>query len=196
MRLFAALWPTDEVRSHLAAALRTSVGVDPESAPGRGPEGVRWTAAECWHITLAFYGDVGDGHTEELAQALGRIELEPFDLHLRGAGVFAHRTLWAGVGGDLDAAHRLIAATREAGEDCGVQVDARERSRPHLTLGRVREQRSRRDREPSAADRLVHALSVYSGPVWPVRSLVLAQSEPGMGRAGGPLYTVLHEWEL
>ncbi len=58
MRLFAALWPTPEVRAHLAAALRTTVGVDPETSPGLGPQGVRWTAAECWHLTLAFYGDV------------------------------------------------------------------------------------------------------------------------------------------
>lgn len=196
MRLFAALWPTPEVRAHLAAALRTTVGVDPETSPGLGPEGVRWTAAECWHLTLAFYGDVGDGAAELIAAELSTVREPPFSVQVRGAGVFAHRTLWAGVGGDLPPVHRLIAAARDAGEAVGVAGDRRERSRPHITLGRVREDRRRRDAEPSTADRWVHALSVYQGPSWPVSSLVLARSEPGAGRAGGPLYTVMDEWEL
>ncbi|MEV7973140.1 RNA 2',3'-cyclic phosphodiesterase [Cellulomonas sp. NPDC089187] len=194
MRLFAALWPTEEVRAHLAATLRTSVGVDPQSSPGRGPDGIRWTAAECWHITLAFYGEVGDGRAEHVAEGLGTLTGPPFDLWLRGAGVFAQRTLWAGVGGDLEAVHRLSTAARGVGEDCGIPGDHRVRSRPHVTLGRVAP--GPRHRGPSPADRLVHALSVYAGPVWPVDTLVLARSEPGRGRAGGPLYTVLDRWEL
>lgn len=199
MRLFAALWLTPDVRAHLAHALRTSVGVDPETSPGLGPAGIRWTAAECWHLTLAFYGEVGDGQAAALTEELGRVTAAPFDLELRGAGVFAHRTLWAGVGGDLEAVHRLVADTREAGESVGIAGDHRVRSRPHVTLGRVRDEhgRGRRGRhEPGPADELVHALSVYRGPVWPVDSLVLARSEPGAGRAGGPLYSVCAQWPL
>lgn len=204
MRVFAALWPTDEVRRHLAAALLTAVGVDAEHAPGRAPDGVRWTPAENWHVTLAFYGDVGEGRAEVLAEHVAGLAAEgaPFDLELAGAGVFAHRTLWAGVGGDVEPVHGLVAGCRDAGEAVGARQDDRVRSRPHLTLGRVAPQRGgnrRRDRAaraPDPGDVLVHALAVYRGPRWPVTELVLAESLPGEGRAGGPLYRPLGTWPL
>jgi 2'-5' RNA ligase len=202
MRVFAGLWPTPEVRLHLAAALRTAVGVDAEDAPGRDGDGIRWTAAENWHVTLAFYGDVGEGRTELLGPALGEVAATgaPFELALSGAGVFAHRTLWAGVGGDVEAVHRLVEGCRDAGEAVGARQDDRVRSRPHLTLGRVAQPRGgRRRREravPDPGDVLVHALAVYRGPAWPVGELVLAESRPGEGRAGGPLYRPLGRWPL
>lgn len=204
MRLFAGLWPDPSVRQHLASALVTALGVDPEAAPGRsGPDGVRWTAAENWHVTLAFYGDVGEGRAELLGESLAEVAAEaaPFGLRLAGAGVFAHRTLWAGVGGDLDAVHGLVEGCREAGDALRARQDDRVRSRPHLTLGRVQPARgSRRGRRavaaPDPGDLLVHALAVYRGPSWPVTELVLAESLPGEGRAGGPLYRPLGRWPL
>lgn len=202
MRVFAGLWPSPEVRAHLAGALTTAVGVDPESAPGRGPAGVRWTAAENWHITLAFYGDLGESRVDLLGEALAEVAAaaDPFGLALAGAGVFAHRTLWAGVAGDVDRVHDLVAACREAGDDVGARQDDRVRSRPHVTLGRVAPVRGgtrRRDRAvPDAGDVLVRALAVYRGPRWPVTELVLAESLPGEGRAGGPLYRPIGAWSL
>jgi len=204
VRVFAGLWPTPEVRRHLAGALRTAVGVDAELAPGRAPDGVRWTPAENWHVTLAFYGDVGEGRAELLAEAVAEVAAaaRPFELALAGAGVFAHRTLWAGVGGEVDAVHALVAGCRDAGTAVGARQDDRVRSRPHLTLGRVAPPRGgtrRRDRAaapPGAGDALVHALAVYRGPRWPVTELVLAESRPGEGRAGGPLYRPLGAWPL
>lgn len=202
MRVFAGLWPTPEVRQHLTSALVTAVGVDPETAPGRGPDGVRWTPAENWHVTLAFYGDVGEGRVEQLAEDLAALaaDAQPFELGLTGAGVFAHRTLWAGVGGDVDAVHGLVAGCREAGDAIGARQDDRERSRPHVTLGRVAQQRGGRRRGdlavPDPGDLLVHALAVYRGPRWPVSELVLTESLPGEGRAGGPLYRPLGAWPL
>ncbi|WP_431836951.1 RNA 2',3'-cyclic phosphodiesterase [Cellulomonas sp. Y8] len=204
MRVFAALWPTDEPRRHLASALRTAVGVDAEHAPGRSPDGVRWTPAENWHVTLAFYGEVGEGRAELLAEHLAGVAADgrPFDLELAGAGVFAHRTLWAGVGGDVAAVQDLVAGCRDAGDAVGARQDDRVRSRPHVTLGRVSPQRGgnrRRDRAsraPDPGDLLVHALAVYRGPRWSVTELVLAESLPGEGRAGGPLYRPLGAWPL
>lgn len=201
MRVFAGIWPTPEVRSHLASALVTALGVDPELAPGRsGGDGVRWTAAENWHVTLAFYGDLGEGRVEALAESLAEVAAlaAPFELSLAGAGVFAHRTLWAGVGGDVAGVHALVDGCRDAGEAVGARQDDRVRSRPHLTLGRVTPPpgRRRRDRAPDPGDLLVHALAVYRGPRWPVSELVLAESRPGEGRAGGPRYLPLGRWPL
>jgi 2'-5' RNA ligase len=203
VRVFAGLWPTPAVRQHLAGSLVTAVGVDPEGAPGRsGADGVRWTAAENWHITLAFYGDVGEGGVEVLVAQLADVAASgrPFDLALTGAGVFAHRTLWAGVGGEVEAVHALVDGCRDAGEVIGARQDDRVRSRPHLTLGRVAQPRGGRRRRdlaaPDPGDLLVHALAVYRGPRWPVTELVLAESLPGEGRAGGPLYRALATWPL
>lgn len=203
MRVFAGLWPTPEVRRHLASALVTALGVDAEGSPGRsGPPGVRWTAAENWHVTLAFYGDVGESVAELLAGELATVAAgtRPFGLSLSGAGVFAHRTLWAGVGGDVEDVHGLVAACRAAGEAVGARQDDRVRSRPHVTLGRAAPPRGphRRSRTagPDPADLLVHALAVYRGPAWPVGELVLAESRPGEGRAGGPLYVRRGAWRL
>lgn len=202
MRVFAGLWPTPEVRQHLASALRTAVGVDPDAAPGRGPDGVRWTPAENWHVTLAFYGDLGEGRTEQLAGDLADVAAagRPFELELTGAGVFAHRTLWAGVGGAVESVHALVDGCRDAGEGVGARHDDRVRSRPHVTLGRVAQPRGGRRRRdlvtPDPGDLLVHALAVYRGPRWPVSELVLTESLPGEGRAGGPLYRPLGSWLL
>lgn len=210
MRVFAGLWPSAVVLDHLAATLVAVAGVDPEQAPGcSGEDGIRWTPAENWHVTLAFYGELGDGRVEVLAESLARVAAEAhgFDLALAGAGLFGRRTLWAGVGGELEAVRALTDACRDAGEAVGARQDDRVRSRPHLTLGRIPSgrgapgaRRDRRTRERSAGsdpgDALVHALAVYRGPSWPVDALVLAESRPGEGRAGGPLYRPLGRWPL
>lgn len=108
-------------------------------------------------------------------------------------------------GGDAGSAADLCAAAREVGEDLLGHAETRERSRPHLTVGRVapdvRAGRSRRRRgtgggrgtaDLGRADRLeaaVRALGVYEGPGWAVTDLRLVRSEPGRGRAGAALHT-------
>jgi RNA 2',3'-cyclic 3'-phosphodiesterase len=208
VRLFAAVWPPDDVLDHLDLALATVRG---------GPAGVsspvRWSAREAWHVTAAFYGEVPDGAVAGLAADL-RSELAgvaPYELGLRGAGVFSHRTLWVGVGGDVDAQRSVSAACVRAGVAAGSAPDSRPRERPHLTIGRVRpgarpprRHASRPDRgagpdpRPARADRpadpgedaaaVARALAVYAGPSWTVDEVLLVESRPGAGRGGGPLY--------
>ena len=195
MRLFAAVRPPGAVLDHLAGALDALLGAD-------RPSGVRWTAPENWHLTLAFYGEVPDGALGEVGDGLAAVAATtaPFDLRLRGAGVFAHRTLWIGGAGDVDAMAALAAAAVAVGTDVTGRVDERPRHRPHLTVGRVTSERSGRDRRtgrsatPAAA--MVHALSVYEGPVWTVEQLLLVRSTPGAGRGGGPRYEDLEAFPL
>jgi 2'-5' RNA ligase len=59
MRLFVAAWPTDEVLSALAGAVRRS------ASPG-----LRWVPPAKWHVTLAFLGSVPDEEHEEIAAVL------------------------------------------------------------------------------------------------------------------------------
>lgn len=222
MRLFAAVWPPDDVLDHLDLALGAVRRGAGGPAAGSGP--VRWSARETWHLTCAFYGDVADGSAPELAGSLAAVAAAafPYRLRLRGAGVFAHRTLWVGVGGDTAAQAALARAAVSAGQIVGARPDGRARDRAHLTIGRVRADGSGPRRrggrvgqrrggrgpaagrsagsdgavDPADAESLVGALAVYEGPEWTVESLRLVASRPGEGRGGGPLYTVVDEYPL
>ncbi|CAM5793678.1 RNA 2',3'-cyclic phosphodiesterase [Cellulomonas persica] len=196
MRLFAAVWPRDEVLDHLDLTLASVRG----GAAGRSAD-VRWSARETWHLTTSFYGEVPDGLVPALVDALrdACADLTPYELALRGAGVFSHRTLWVGATGGLAEHRALTARCREAGAELGVHDDGRARERPHLTIGRARpgsgppRRRSSRPRDSSRLDDdplagLVRALAVYEGPTWPVAEVLVVESTPGAGRGGGPLY--------
>lgn len=206
MRLFAAVWPPDAVLDHLERALTVVRGGldepqdDTEDRAGHG--GLRWSARETWHLTAAFYGDLPPGALDELGAELADVahDVTPFELHLRGAGVFSHRTLWVGVGGDVDAMSSVAARSVRAGAAVGARPDDRVRSRPHLTVGRVRppsrrvralEGRSAGRDDVARGEDLVRALAVYEGPAWTAEELLLVESRPGAGRGGGPLYTVV-----
>ncbi|KQR11194.1 RNA 2',3'-cyclic phosphodiesterase [Cellulomonas sp. Leaf334] len=200
MRLFAAVWPPQDVLDHLDLALASVRG-----APAGTSSAVRWSARETWHLTVAFYGEVPEGAVPGLAADLAELAagIDPYELALRGAGVFSHRTLWVGVGGDLETQRAVTRGCVEAGEAAVGVTDNRPRDRPHLTVGRVRpgsrpprRRSSRPGQKPDArvpededvAASLVRALAVYEGPRWLVDELTLVSSQPGAGRGGGPLY--------
>lgn len=198
MRLFAAIRPPQPVLDHLEAALEV-ISAEPATRVGGHRDSVRWTARENWHVTVAFYGEVPDGATGELTDRLDALaaHVEPFDLALRGSGVFAGRTLWIGLGGATSQAVALAAGAAELGAEITGRRDQRVRSRLHLTFARVTDRgrragpvrgRARDGAAPGAADHLVRALSVYSGPSWRVDELLLVSSHPGEGRSGGPRY--------
>lgn len=218
MRLFAAVWPPDDVLDHLDLALAVV-----RRGPASQDDGVRWSARETWHLTTAFYGTVPDAATDALGSDLAGVAAgtEPFELQLRGAGVFAHRTLWVGTGGDVADLLAVAAGARVVGEEHGARPDPRVRHRPHLTVGRARPtaRPSRRAARPPAADgrpggrgpgRVAHpdrreldpatvfeqALAVYEGPVWRVEDVTLVESRPGEGRGGGPLYRTVATYPL
>jgi len=201
VRLFASVRPPADVLDHLRAALDlTGLGTSPDVP-------LRRTAEETWHLTVAFFGEVPDGALGELEELLADAARErpTFELRLRGAGVFSGRTVWVGVGGDVEAMARLAGVARAAGEQVSRYRDGRERQRPHLTVARATadgprpaRSRGRRDRDPgpNPVDGLVHALALYEGPTWTVDELHLEQSWPGRGRGGGPLYEQVARWPL
>lgn len=204
MRVFAAVWPPDEVLDHLDLTLASVRG----GPAGRSAD-VRWSARETWHLTTSFYGEVPDGLAPALVDTLREAAtgLAPYELALRGAGVFSHRTLWVGAAGGLAGHRALTAACREAGAELGVHDDGRVRERPHLTIGRARpgsgppRRRSSRPRDSSRLDddplaALVRALSVYEGPTWRVDEVLVVESTPGAGRGGGPLYRTVERIAL
>ena len=158
---------------------------------------------ENWHVTLAFYGEVPGGAAEELAEQLTELAatMTPPRVSLRGAGVFAGRTLWVGTGGDSTRLVALCRGAREVGAEVLGRAEERERVRPHLTIGRqVPDPRARRGRSRTKtrgqADDVAHALAVYEGPAWDVEEVLLVSSQPGQGAGGGPLYEDLGAYRV
>ena len=206
MRLFAAVQPPLHVLDRVEHALE-AVRAPGEDAGGAGP--LRWAPPEDRHLTLAFYGEVPAGAAHDLTAGLAAIapRYEPFDLHLRGAGVFDRRVFWVGVGEDVDDLGDLTGECVDLGAEVTGRQDGRVRSRAHLTVARVRSQhrsrsgRHRRREEPSGGgpdhvSALAHALAVYSGPLWTVEEFALVQSRPGEGRGGGPAYDTVETFPL
>lgn len=123
MRLFVAVWPPAEIIERLNGLERPDV------------DGLRWTTADQWHVTLRFLGDADDGAAKE---AFGRMsaggpttaELGPV------TGCFGRRVLHVPVAGLKELAAAAVVATA----DVGTAPD----SRPftgHVTLARARERR-------------------------------------------------------
>ncbi|MBZ8178398.1 RNA 2',3'-cyclic phosphodiesterase [Corynebacterium poyangense] len=187
MRLFAALKPEEKALDHVKTAL----------APIRRefPVDLRWTDPENWHLTVAFYGEQPDGYFDDIADHLSRaaaLQPKPLNLHLRGAGVFSHRTLWIGAGGDTSSFSELAldAELPTAGETKDQdQPRTSGKRRPHLTVARLRQQPHQRATEwdPFLSD-ISRALSIYRGPDFLVHEVILYESFLGQGRRGGPLY--------
>jgi len=163
VRLFAAVWPTDEVRAAISATV-LRMREQPAAA------GWRWVRPEHWHVTVAFYGTVTESQLPELTR---RLELAGrrragFELELGRPGRFGDRVVWLGLDGDRDALRRLAEGAAAAGRRAGVELDSR-RFRPHLTLARSRH-------GGDAAGLLPVAVPTVS---WPVAAFALVRSRSG-----------------
>ena len=66
-----------------------------------GLRGAKWIDDSRMHLTLRFIGEVDGGVFRDVEEALATIEIEPFELTVKGVGYFPPRgkpeTLWAGV---------------------------------------------------------------------------------------------------
>jgi 2'-5' RNA ligase len=116
------------------------------------PLPVRWIAPHTSHLTLHFLGDTPAERAELLKLALPTIvgRRAAFEIHTAPLGVFPNerepRVIWLGLQGDLAQYNTLYAdLARGLG---GLEFEIEDRQpRPHITLGRVRD-------NPSAADHL------------------------------------------
>ena len=86
-RLFVAIDTPENIRAQLEALLS-------------GVPGARWVTSDQLHLTLRFVGEVDGPTFRDIADALGGVEEEAFELALKGVGHFPPRgkakILWAG----------------------------------------------------------------------------------------------------
>jgi 2'-5' RNA ligase len=165
VRLFAAVYPSEEARTELATTL-ARVALD-----GRAVRPAQW------HLTLAFLDGVPDQGLPEVQAAVvdAAAGVPPFTVRLSGAGAFG-RVVWVGLGGDTAPLAALAEGLRARLSDGGFPFDPRP-FRPHLTV--AREVPTRR---PAAAAALAE-LANHTGPPWTVRQVVLVRSTLGAGGA-------------
>jgi len=169
MRMFVALYPSDEAIAHLAEALQPlHTGTSPA---------LRWIPPKRWHITLVFLAEVDPARVDRLQESLAEVAAQhtPLQgLNLSGAGAFGP-TVWVGVaptqGGT--AAEGLAKAIQRECRTAGIAIEHRP-WRAHLSIARIRI----RDRAEakSVTDDLVATLADYSGPAWTASSVTLVHS--------------------
>lgn len=167
MRLFVAIRLPAHVVHGLDAAL---------ADVRRDHADLRWIPAQRWHLTLAFFGEVGDREVAALRARVGRrvSRCEAMELRLRGGGRFGDRVLWVGVDGHT--ANLRLMAGRMAYDDRPY--------RPHLTVARARQHADLRP--------VVQRVAEYAGPAWTATTVELIESRLGPR----PEYLTVECWQL
>ena len=171
---------------HLPRVVKTYLGHLAEDLAGQLPNrAVRWVKPDRMHLTLRYIGETEKNLVPELGHALDQTAAkhQQFTLHLEGFGCFPNkkqpRVLWAGIGGEVEAAERLKKDIDSALVPLGWEAEKRP-FRPHLTVGRVKDSRKvASQRWPDDVQPLVI----------PVDSIHLIESEL---TPDGPIYTVRH----
>ena len=124
LRLFAALAIPGAAAVRLTALMR-------------GVPGARWRPRENLHLTLRFFGEIAEPIADDIDASLaaGALGIAPFDVTLKGVGIFGGanpHTLWAGVAPSAPLTS-LAGVCERAARDAGLKKEARGFT-PHVTL--------------------------------------------------------------
>lgn len=179
MRCFVAIELPASVRARLAWLQTQLADLD---------RSIRWTRPEQVHLTVKFLGEVPESQVPQICRTTVEVagQLAPIPLIVDGTGCFPPggpvRIVWAGIQGpppELVTCHEAI---ERAFAQLGYPPEERA-FRPHLTIGRSRDQRGARgvrDAIATAGD--------LGCPPFTAGELVVFQSV--LGRSG-PAYTRL-----
>ncbi|MFH0983460.1 MAG: RNA 2',3'-cyclic phosphodiesterase [Planctomycetota bacterium] len=138
MRLFVAI----ELSAEVKAALR-----DTQRALAAFDRAVRWVNSDQMHLTLKFLGEVPDGRVEEICATTASVAgtSSAFEMLVGGCGCFPPkgtvRVVWVGVDEPRGLLATCSTLCEAEYEKIGFAREHRPFS-PHLTLGRVREDRT------------------------------------------------------
>ena len=176
-RLFVALDLPEEIKQSLEPL-------------GTGLGDVRWLEPEQQHLTLRFLGQLDNGWTREVADALALVPGVPFELCLKGIGHFPlrgePRVLWVGVEKSLEL-QRLKRRIDRVLDQAGLSPDARKFA-PHVTIARIRGPLS-----PTRLGTYLMRHSLYRSEAFAVSSFHLYSSWP---RSDGAEHQIEASYEL
>ena len=152
---------------------------------------VRWTAMQNLHLTLQFLGDTEEKRVSQIKGILDNI-LPPHhaeQLTLTGVGAFPNpsspRIIWIGFDKN-DYLMKMQQLLTHSLETAGFEVD-RKRYRPHLTLGRVRENSVFPSNALQHLESITGKMNFASSPL---DRVTLYES---ILRPGGPVYSAVYE---
>jgi 2'-5' RNA ligase len=180
------------LRTFLAVDLGKSIRdrcVALQDSLARGGADVKWVEPKNLHVTLLFLGEVDDREVPALCKAVASICVshESFPVSVQGLGCFPNprrpRVIWVGVG---EGGPELVALHDDLEGpllDLGCYRREERQYTPHITLGRVRGDRT--------AERLAEALvkqANWQGGVIEAREVRVLSSEL---TPKGPVYAVL-----
>ncbi len=147
--------PSDTLRLFVACEIpddaKQAIGEVIQNLRDKSANAVRWVNAEGVHVTLKFLGEVPVRQlpATKLAIQEAVVGHQPFELELSTIGTFGGREglriMWVGVAGDVLRLEALVRAVNAALAVVGFEPERRP-FRPHLTLGRVRDEVSTRQR--------------------------------------------------
>jgi 2'-5' RNA ligase len=147
--------PSDHVRLFVACEVpedaREAIGTLISDLRSRSGTAVRWIRPEGVHVTLKFLGEVPVKKLPAIKLAIQEAVVghQPFELEFSSIGTFGGREglriMWVGVAGDVLRLEALVKSVNAALAVVGFEPERRP-FRPHLTLGRVRDEISTRQR--------------------------------------------------
>ena len=178
IRTFIAITVPEEIKE----ALRELV-----ASAGGHPGNVKWVKADNLHLTLKFLGNVTSEQLPQIVEAVeaAASDVTDFELVTSNTGAFPSfkrpRIFWIGVRHKGTPLLSLASDIEQQLLDRGFPKEDR-RFKPHLTLGRIKEQRR--------IARVAEAINRYSFPNIPFRvsgiDIMKSQLTPR-----GPIYTSL-----
>ena len=187
VRLFVACEVPDEVKEAIGETIE---GLRKKSGPA-----VRWIKPEGVHVTLKFLGEVPAKKLPAVKLAIQEAVVghSPFELEFSNIGTFGGREglriMWVGIAGDVLRLEALVRAVNAALAVVGFEPERRP-FRPHLTLGRVRDEIGTRHR---AEIEVAVGKTDVPGVNWRTSQVSLMRSKLG---PGGASYEVLATFPL
>lgn len=137
VRLFVACEVPEDVKE--------AIGTVIEELRQKSGNDVRWIRPDGVHVTLKFLGEVPVKKLPAIKLAIQEAVVghQPFELEFSTIGTFGGREglriMWAGIAGDVLRLEALVRAVNAALKVVGFEPERRP-FRPHLTLGRVRDE--------------------------------------------------------
>lgn len=134
-------------------------------------DGVAWTPAGNFHLTLAFLGEIDEVEARAARARLAEVAWECEPIRIEGLSAFPStqraRVLWAGVAGAERQLASLAAALQPTSRETEVEPFV-----PHVTIGRARRSVPTID----AGSAISRVASSVRSPLFPCAPLVLYES--------------------